>query len=138
MQALVSLFNALGGGWQDSASQGVAMATSPPSSMKPAADRTGFVDMIPSWHQGTAGWTALRRRALPAAAAKPFAARAEIAPSVSAPRRHGETVVAQQLLEHWDRRSWIALLALSDRDAGVETLGREASLALAKRVCFDE
>ena len=31
MQALVSLFNALGGGWQDSGSQGVAMAaTAPP------------------------------------------------------------------------------------------------------------
>jgi NodT family efflux transporter outer membrane factor (OMF) lipoprotein len=30
MQALVSLFNALGGGWQDSGSQGVAMAATPP------------------------------------------------------------------------------------------------------------
>ena len=38
------------------------------------------------------------------------------------PRRHGETVIAQQLLEHRDRRSRIALLALSDRDAGVEQL----------------
>src|SRR6266481_1235824 len=34
MQALVSLFNALGGGWQDSASQGVATSTSPPSSIE--------------------------------------------------------------------------------------------------------
>jgi multidrug efflux system outer membrane protein len=30
MQALVSLFNALGGGWQDSGSQGVTMAATPP------------------------------------------------------------------------------------------------------------
>jgi multidrug efflux system outer membrane protein len=30
MQALVSLFNALGGGWQDSGSQGVAIAATPP------------------------------------------------------------------------------------------------------------
>jgi len=31
MQALVSLFRALGGGWQDSGSQGVAMAATPRS-----------------------------------------------------------------------------------------------------------
>jgi multidrug efflux system outer membrane protein len=30
MQALVSLFNALGGGWQDGGSQGVAIAATPP------------------------------------------------------------------------------------------------------------
>ena len=54
------------------------------------------------------------------------------------PRRHGETVIAQQLLEHRDCRSRIALLALSDRDAGLETLGRKAPLASAVRVHIDK
>jgi len=35
-------------------------------------------------------------------------------------RRHGNTIVAQLLLEHGNPWSGIALLALSDRDFGIE------------------
>ena len=33
---------------------------------------------------------------------------------------HGNTTVTQFLLKHGNRRCWVALLALSDRDAGIE------------------
>ena len=54
------------------------------------------------------------------------------------PRRHSEAVIAQQLLEHRDCRSRIAVSALSDRDAGVETLGCKAPLASAVREHIDK
>src|SRR6266404_8006758 len=73
----------------------------------------------------------------PARRAKPLS-QGEETRCALAPRRHGDVPVAQQLLEHRDRWSRIALLALGDRDGGVETLGRKAPLALAKRVCVDE
>src|ERR1700704_848746 len=53
-------------------------------------------------------------------------------------RRQGEVVVEQFLLEHRNRRPRIAVLALRDRDTGVETLRREASLNSAVRVFLDE
>jgi len=72
-----------------------------------------------------------------ATAAKPFAARAEDARRAAAPRRHGDVSVAQPLLEHRDRRPWIALQALGDGDSG-----RVADLRAAKfetdRVLVDE
>src|SRR5229473_952766 len=56
----------------------------------------------------------------------------------SAPRRHGDVVVAQLLLEHRDRRAGIALLALADRDGG-RVADRKATLRVAAlRVSLDE
>ena len=53
-------------------------------------------------------------------------------------RRHGETVVAQLLLKHRDRRPRITLLALGDRDAGVEIDRGATPRILAQSELLDE
>src|SRR6267378_460893 len=55
-----------------------------------------------------------------------------------AARRHVEVVAAQFALEHRDRRAWIAVPALADRDGGFEALRREAALDTAVRELVDE
>src|SRR5262249_47739244 len=51
--------------------------------------------------------------------------------AVSAPGRHGYVPVTQLLLEHWDRRSGLALVALGDGDGG-RVADREAAAPVPK------